>query len=174
MMLIALNSFGRIWTCRADREEGGAHRRTAFYNTTGVPVGDGVRHRSCVYGHVRLNGCWGFRPENAERILHRIFESEGLVIRDGHRKLFLRAPAVASFPDRYLLAITSETVGWMDRGDAWTRANAEVLSFSESRDRQEALLLLPAFGWVHGASGTFCLLPDDENPARSYLRSVAE
>ena len=173
-MLIALNSFGRIWTCRADRAQGSAHRGTAFYNTTGVPVGGGVRHRSCVYGHVRLNGCWGFRPENAERMLHRIFDSEGLVIWGGHRKLFLRAPAAASFPDRYLLAVSSETVGWIDRGGHWACAAAENVSFSESRDRQEALLLLPAFGWVHGALGTFCLLPDDENPARSYLRSVAE
>ncbi len=173
-MLIALNSFGRIWTCRADREERSAHRRAAFYNTTGVPVGDRVRHRSCVYGHVRLNGCWGFRPETAGRMLHRIFDSEGLVIWGGHRKLFLRAPAAAASPDRYLLAIASGTVGWIDRRDAWTCANAEVVSFSESRDCQEALLLLPAFGWVHGALGTFCILPDRENPARSYLRSVAE
>lgn len=173
-MLVAPHSFGRIWTCRPAREEGSANRGTAFYNTTGVPVGDGIRHRSCVYGHVRLNGCWGFLPENAGQLLHRIFETDGLVTWNGHCKLFLRAPTAATVPDRYLVAFASETVGWIDRRETWKCAAAEVVSISESHDRQEALLLLPAFGWVRGAAGTFCIIPDRESPARSRLQSVGK
>ena len=172
MMLVALHSFGRIWTRRAARGEGSAHGGMAFYNTTGVPVGDRVRYRSCLYGHVRLNGCWGFRPENVGGMLHRVFDTDGLVTWDGHRKLFLRVPAVATTPERYLVAIASETAGWIDRRETWKCAAAEVVSFSESRDRQEVLLLLRAFGWVRGAMGTFCILPDRESPARSSLQSV--
>jgi len=107
-------------------------------------------------------------------MLHRIFESEGLVTWDGHRKLFLRAPAAATIPERYLVAISSEMVGRIDRRETWKCAAAEVVSFSESRDRQEVLLLLPAFGWVRGAMGTFCLTPDRETPARSSLQSVGK
>jgi hypothetical protein len=33
----------------------------------------------------------------------------------------------------------------------------EVVSFSEGNEQQEALVLLPAFGWLHGEYGNFFL-----------------
>ena len=174
-MLVGIHSFGSLWTRRANRDDARGDRGIAFFNTTGVLIGNTVRHRSCLYGHVRLNGCWGFRPENADRMLDRIFEADDLVNWDGHRKLFLRGPASApANPVRYLVAITSEMVGWMDRRGAWRSSATEVISFSEANDQQEALLLFPAFGWVHGAAGTFCLLPDGDGTARSSLQFVSQ
>jgi len=173
-MLVGIHSFGSLWTRRANRDKSGERRGVAFFNTTAVLIGNTVRHRSCVYGHVRLNGCWGFRPENAQQMSNRVFESDGLATWNGHRKLFLRAPAsAAANPDRYLVAITSEMVGWMDRRGPWRSAATKVISFSEANDQQEALLLFPAFGWVRGATGTFCLAPDSDNPARSSLQCVS-
>ena len=174
-MLVGIHSFGRLWTRRANRADARGNRGIAFFNTTGVLIGNTMRHRSCLYGHVRLNGCWGFRPENADKMLNRVFETDELANWNGHRKLFLRAPAADPVnPARYLVAITSEMVGWMDRRGAWRSGATEVISFSEANDRQEALLLFPAFGWVHGAAGTFCLLPDGDNPARSRLQCVSQ
>ena len=107
-------------------------------------------------------------------MLNRVFETDGLAKWNGHRKLFLQAPAsTATNPARYLVAITSEMVGWMDRRGVWRSGATEVISFSEANDRQEALLLFPAFGWVHGATGTFCLVPDRDNPVRSILQCVS-
>ena len=149
-------------------------RGVAFFNTTGVLIGNTVRNRSCLYGHVRLNGCWGFRPENADGMLNRVFECDDLAQWNGHRKLFLRAPvSAAANPDRYLVAITSAMVGWMDRRGAWRSGATEVISFSEANLQQQALLLMPAFSWVHGAAGTVCLLPDRDNLARCSLQCVS-
>jgi len=174
-MLIGIHSFGSLWTRRADRNNANERRGVTFFNTTGVLIGHTVRHRSCLYGHVRLNGCWGFRPENAQRMLNRVFESDALATWNGHRKLFLRAPASATAnPDRYLVAITSEMVGWMDRRGAWKSDATELISFSETNGQQEVLLLMPAFGWVHGARGTFCLLTERTGPARSGLQCVSQ
>lgn len=174
-MLLGIHSFGSLWSHRADRNNTNEKRGVAFFNTTGVLIGNTVRHRSCLYGHVRLDGCWGFRPENAQRMLNRVFESDDLTMWNGHRKLFLRAPASATTkPDRYLVAITSEMAGLMDYRGAWRSGATEVIAFSEANDCQEALLLFPAFGWVHGATGTFCLVPDSDNPARSSLQCVSQ
>jgi hypothetical protein len=107
-------------------------------------------------------------------MLNRVFEADGLAKWNGHCKLFLQAPAsAATNPVCYLVAVTSEMVGWMDRCGVWRSDATEVISFSEANDRQEALLLFPAFGWVHGATGTFCLLPDADNPVRSSLQCVS-
>ena len=174
-MLVGIHSFGSLWTRRADRNNTNERRGVAFFNTTGILIGNTVRNRACLYGHVRLNGCWGFRPENAQRMLSRVFESDGLAMWNDHRKLFLRAPASATAsPDRYLVAIPSEMVGWMDRRGAWRSGATEVISFSEANDQQEALLLMPAFGWVHGARGTFCLLTERAVLARSSLQCVSQ
>ena len=173
-MLVGIHSFGSLWTRRVNRAGASGNRGTAFFNTTGVLIGNTMRHRSCLYGHVRLNGCRGFRPENADRMLNRVFETDELANWNGHRKLFLRAPSADPVnPARYLVAITSEMVGWMDRRGAWRSGATEVISFSEANSRQEALLLFPAFGWVHGRAGMFCLLPDGDNPARSRLQCVS-
>jgi hypothetical protein len=172
--LVGIHSFGSLWTRRDNRDDVAGNRGMTFFNTTGVLVGNTVRHRSCLYGHVRLNGCWGFRPENAGRMLNRVFETDGPANWNGHCKLFLQAPAsAATNPVRYLVAVTSDMVGLMDRLGAWRSGATEVISFSEANHLQEALLLFPAFAWVHGAKGTFCLVPDSENPVRSSLQCVS-
>ena len=174
-MLVGIHSFGSLWTSRVNQDAKRERREVVFFNTTGVLIGNTVRHRSCLYGHVRLNGCWGFRPENAHRMLNRVFESDDLAQWNGHGKLLLRAPAsAAANPDRYLVSITSGIVGWMDRRGAWRSGDTEIISFSESTGHQEALLLIPAFGWVHGALGTLCLLADRYNPGRSSLQFASQ
>ena len=84
-MLVAVQSFGSIWTARCARtatEGTNLARRGAYYNTTGVLAGDVLRNRSCIYGHVRLDECSGFHPQFAERFIHRVFESEGVTVRE--------------------------------------------------------------------------------------------
>ena len=62
-----------------------------------------------------------------------------------------------------------------ERARFFARAAADRASFPYvlPHDRQEALLLFPAFGWVHGVTGTFCLVPDRDNPVRSSLQCVS-
>ena len=104
-MLVAVQSFGSIWTARCARtatEGTNLARRGAYYNTTGVLAGDVLRNRSCIYGHVRVDECSGFHPQFAERFIHRVFESEGVTAGNGRNKLFLRQIAPGGHAARCL------------------------------------------------------------------------
>jgi len=172
-MLVAVQSFGSIWTARCARtatEGTNLARRGAYYNTTGVLAGDVFRNRSCIYGHVRLDECSGFHPQLAERFIHRVFESEGVTAGNGRNKLFLRQIAPAGTrPDFYLFRIHPVDAGWLDRGGAWKCDAAQVVSFSEGDGQQEILIAIPPFGWVRGTQGTFCAEPRRDRPWMAML-----
>jgi hypothetical protein len=167
-MLVAVQSFGSIWTARGastERDCTKIARRGAYYNTTGVLAGDKLRNRACSYGYVRLDECSGFHPPLAGRFIHRVYDSEGVSAWNGRNKLFLRQLAPAGTrPDVYLFRISAAETGWIDRCGAWKCDAAQVISFSEGNGQQELLLVLPPFGWVHGAHGTFCVDPRRDRP----------
>ena len=166
-MLVAVQSLGSIWTSRATRAplDSIAARRSAYYNTTGVLAGNKLRSRSCIYGYVRLDECSGFNPRFAERLIHCVYESDGVSVWNGRNKLFLRQLAPnGTRPDVFLFRISPADTGWMDRASAWKCDGAQVVSFSEGNGQQEALIILPAFGWVRGTQGTFCADPRGDRP----------
>ena len=177
-MLVAVQSFGSIWTerrARADVDGANSARGRAFYNTTGVMARSKLRSRSCVYGYVRLDECSGFHLSSAERVIHRVYESEDISVWSGRNKLFLRQLMPAGTrPDVYLFRVGSTEVGCIDRCGAWTCSAAEVVSFSEGNGQQEALLILPAFGWVRSEHGTFCVDPRRDEPWMAVLSCAAK
>ena len=176
-MLVAVQSFGSIWTARrASTEVEGARspRRIAYYNTTGVLAGNKVRSRSCVYGYVRLDECSGFHACFASRFIHRVYESKGVSVWNGRNKLFLRQLMPAGTrPDVYLFRIDATDTGWIDRDGAWKCDPTQVVSFSEGDGQQECLIVLPPFGWVHGEHGTFCAEPQRDRPWIAALSRAA-
>ena len=166
-MLIAVLGFGRIWSTRAVRN--GKH--AAHFNTTGVFAAGKYRHRSRIFGHVRIDGCTGFHPEVAHGWLSRVFEAEPLTVWSGKRKLFLGEPVPkGTTPERYLIRTGSDETGWIDRERPWICDGGEVVSFSEGNDQQEALVILPAYGWVNSSDGSLFLLPEPERPALARLQ----
>ena len=177
-MLVAVQSFGSIWTERGvstDVDGANSARRRAFYNTTGVMAGRKLRSRSCVYGYVRVDECSGLDPGSAKRVIHRVYESEGVSVWSGRNKLFLRQLTTAGTrPDVYLFRIGSAEIGWIDRCGSWTCSGAQVVSFSEGNGQQEALLILPAFGWVRSERGTFCVDPPRDQPWMAVLSCTAK
>jgi hypothetical protein len=162
-MLVAVQSFGSIWTARGAGTEANcadSARRCAYYNTTGILAGGKLRNRSCAYGYVRADECSGFHPRLADRFIHRVYESEGVSVWNGRNKLFLRQlTAEGTRPDVYLFRISPADMGWIDRAGFWKCDAAQVISFSEGSGQQEALIVLPPFGWVRGTQGTFCVDP---------------
>ena len=164
-MLIAIHSFGSIWTSRCEIG------RTAYYNTSGVLVGSIFRHRSCTYGYVRMNATLGFRPETSHRMLNRVFETDPPPNEwNGKRKLFLRGVAHAiAVPELYLIALSSDDIGAIDRYGAWMCERGSVLSFSDGNGKQQALVLLPAYGWIHSATGTRYVIPKEGRPSEAVL-----
>ena len=164
-MLIAIHSLGSIWTSRCEIG------RTAYYNTSGVLVGSVFRHRSCTYGHVRMNATLGFRPETSHKMLNRVFETDPQPNEwNGKRKLFLRGVAHANaVPELYLVALSSDDIGALERHGAWMCERGSVLSFSDGNDKQQALVLLPAYGWIHSATGTRYVIPKKGRPSEAVL-----
>jgi len=117
-----------------------------------------------------MNATLGFRPETSHKMLNRVFVTE-LNEQNGKRKLFLRGVAPASaVPELYLVALSSGDVGALDWHGAWMCESGSVLSFSDGNYRQQGLVLLPAYGWIHSATGTRYLIPNTERPAEVVLK----
>jgi hypothetical protein len=173
-MLVAVNGFGSIWTRRFGRHCDSVTRfgrDAAFYNTTGVPVGEKMRARSRVYGVTRFNGSSGFTPHHPLQMLNRVFEcAEPCTRDDGRHVLFERLAATSRTPDMYLVTMRDELTGWIEpKSESWKSHECFLISFSQSDLHQEVMLLMAAFGWVRGSGGVFVLVPDPRRPARARL-----
>jgi hypothetical protein len=166
-MKLCILGYGRIWTARPP----GRRPAAAYFNTTGVLVDGRPRPRSCMYGYVRIDECLGFHPDHAHRTIHRVFETDGVSKWNGCRKVFLQTlHARGTPPDRYLLRICPFEVGYINRASSWLCETGDVISFSEGNDQQEALVILPAFGWVRSNGGLFYLIPHAGRPWLAEFR----
>ena len=47
--------------------------------------------------------------------------------------------------------------------------HGQGLSFSDDNDKQQALVLLPAYGWIHSATGTRYVIPKEGRPSQAIL-----
>jgi len=175
-MLVSVLVFGSIWTRRVAKDArnraGVRITEAAYYNTTGVLVGDKLRNRPCTYGVARFNGNSGFRPDCIHQMLQKVFECEPPCVWDGHNKvLFKKLLSNSAKPDAYLLTITADQSGGINRDQAggWLHHDAHLISFSESGGQQEVMLVMPAHTWVRGRLGTFFLEPVAQNPRDARL-----
>jgi hypothetical protein len=167
-VLTAILGFGSIWTVRPASSKRGA----AYFNTTGILVSGKWRHRSCLYGYIRMDSTIGFQPVSGHRAIHRIFESEPVCEWHGKRRLFLKNIAGKARPDRYLANLSSRILGWVDRDTQWMCEAGELLSFSEGNGEQEALVVLPPYGWIRTANGSFSLQPKHERPWMAQFHRI--
>ena len=170
-MLISILGFGSIWTRR------GGTLGSAYFNTTGVLVGDKLRNRPCTYGVARFNGNSGFRPDCMHRMLEKVFECEPPCIWNGHNKvLFKKLLRESAKPDAYLVTITAEQSGGINinHPGSWMHNDTRLISFSECSGLQEAMLVMPAYTWLRGRLGTFFVEPMAQRPwaARLILSST--
>lgn len=175
-MLVAVHGFGSIWTRRFGKNVESDARYTrdaAFYNTTGVLVGNKLRARSRVYGVGRFSGNSGFTPHRPERMLNRVFKCGEPCSRiNGMLVLFQELMPEVVIPDYYLVIVHHSDTGWIDCEATWKARECVLVSFSESDVAQEAMLLMPAFSWVLGGHGALVLEPDPLKPGHARLRGV--
>src|SRR5580700_9026287 len=153
-MLISVLSFGSVWARRVAKSAQQPARfsalDTAYYNTTGVLVGDTLRNRPCVYGVARFNGSSGFRPDCMHQMVQKIFECEPPCVWNGHNKVLFKA-----------LVAGAEKSGGINREQpgGWLQDGAQLISFSECGGKQEVMLVMPPYTWVRGRLGTFFMEP---------------
>ena len=51
----------------------------------------------------------------------------------------------------------------------WKSDGVVLLSLSQFREQQEAMLLVPVYGWIRGALGRFIAEPSTDRPWRASL-----
>ena len=174
-MLVTITGFGSIWRWRFRKDENDPRRfaRAAYFNTTGVPVNAKVRTRPKIVGHVRFNGVGGFDPNHSLAMINRVFEcAEPCVWRGQNKVLFKRMLPTPQQPDYFLVVVRSPEVGHLGVGSStWRSEDTLLISFSECRDKQEAMLLMPPDSWLHTALGKLVLQPLVSRPwsARLHL-----
>ena len=177
-MFVTVTGFGSVWRWRFGKDQNDPRRfaRAAYFNTTGVPVGGQIRSRPRIVGHVRFNGVGGFDPNHPLEMINSVFECAEPCVWQGQNKvLFKRMLPTPQQPDYFLVVVHSSEVGHLDVGSpSWRSDGTLLISFSECRDKQEAMLLMPAGSWLRTDLGKFVLKPFISWPwsARLQLESA--
>ena len=167
-MLVAVTGFGSVWRRRFSRNEHDPSRfaHGAYFNTTGVTVNGQVRQRPQIIGYARFNGRGGFDPNHPSRMVNRVFDCAAPCIWLGQNKLlFKRMLAAPEKPDGFLVVVRPALIGVLEVGSVnWRSDDSWLVAFSECRDQQEAMLLMPAYGWIRSELGRFVLEPMTGRP----------
>jgi len=162
-MLVTITGFGSVWRRRIGKDPRDSRRfaRAAYFNTTGVPVNGKIRTRPKIVGQVRFNGVGGFDPNYPLRMMNSVFECADPCIWQGQNKvLFERMLPTPQQPDYFLVVARASEVGHLDVGSpAWKSEGTLLISFSESRDQQEVMLLMPADAWLRSDLGRYIVRP---------------
>jgi hypothetical protein len=162
-MLVAVTAFGSLWRLRSREEEEGSRlvADTSYYNTTGVLVNGTLRQRPKISGYVRFNGTSGFDPNYPSRAIERVFEcAEPCVWKGDNKLLFKRMLNKPEKPDMFLIVLQRGVHGELAIGaNDWRSRDSWLISFSENREQQEAMLLMPAHGEVVTTLGVWFVQP---------------
>ena len=178
-MLVSVTGFGSLWRWRFDKNQDYLQRfaHGVYYNTTGVEIAGTFRQRPKLTGYARFHARGGFDPHHPSRMIGRVFECSEPCVWQGHNKLlFQRLLSAPEKPDRFFVASRNGIHGALRIGSQnWRSIETWLISFSECRDKQEALLLMPAHGWIETEWGRCVLQPSTQRPwaARLILTSSA-
>lgn len=176
-MLVSVAGFGSLWRRRFDKNHDDSRRfaRGVYYNTTGVHIAGAIRQRPKITGYARFHTCGGFDPHYPSRAIGRVFEcTEPCVWKGDNKLLFQRVLPVPQEPDRFLVVARSKLNGELSVGsNNWRSSDTWLIAFSETAHEQEAMLLMPAGGWIRTSLGQFVLEPEVCRPWISQLLLVS-
>ena len=174
IMLVAATGFGGVWRRRFGKNPNDSSRfaSAAYYNMTGATVNGRIRTRPWIIGHVRFKGVGGFNPNYPSRMINRAFECPEPCVGQGQSKvLFKRLISTPVQPEYFLVVVKHDEVGHLEIGDTrWKSGATLVLSFSECREQQEAMLLISQYPGIRNGLGTFFLEPRPQEPWAAALR----
>jgi hypothetical protein len=176
-MLLAVTGLGRIWKRHRTRDGANANRKNrgaVFYNTTGVVVCGVVRPRSRIYGIARFDCASGFPAHDPERVLNRVVECTDPCASCGENRIVFKCLArpASAIPTAYLVVVRSELTGWIDVAAPWHADSVFVLSFSQSSDQQEIMLVMPRFSWLRSTAGLYLLEPEPPGSRAMLVQQV--
>jgi len=160
-MLVTVTGFGSVWRRWFDNGDDPKRRPGAYFNTTGVKVRGTIHTRSKVVGHIWFSGTVAFDPDRTLGTLASVFECAEPCVREGQNKvLFKRMLSAPQQPDYLLVVVKAADIGHIDLSSRFWRSDGTLLvSLSESRDQQEAMLLMPPGSWLRTDRGMYKLRP---------------
>jgi len=153
-MIVCVLSVGSCWRQPTDG-------RPIVWNSSGVLDHRRVSPRAKVFGQVRFNSRLYQEALGTSGLSGSCWQAPPLAEHLGIRKLDLRRRVrCSSHPDWYLVSVTEQLVGTLD-DRSWEPNNTFLVSFSEWKTRQEALLLVGRHGWLRGGLGSAVLTPGE-------------
>jgi hypothetical protein len=157
-MLVKVLHFGCNWWARFGSNPGDPHRYTrhaAYYNSTGIRCGNKVRRHWIVPGLIRFNGAGDFNPHLPSRSLGHTFLASGPdFLFGGNRLLLKKKMADSATPDCHLVVVSQELHGRFDfASSGWKSPGVLVISASQLRQTQEAMLLIKPGDWIRSSCG---------------------
>ena len=172
MIHVTIEGFGSIWSKRTRPDPRDPKRqRIAYYNTTGVTVSGKVRPRSRIFGQLRFNGVGGFIAAGVERNIGRVFRCSAELDGSVHKLVFHHLLDKPQAPDFFMFAVTSRCTGRLSiESEHWKSDGVLLFAVSESKESQEAILLMPGHSWIRGDLGIFIADPERHRPWRATLR----
>lgn len=172
-MLVTVTGFGSVWRRKFGKSQADPLRfaHGAYYNTTGVQIAGTMRQRPKIAGYARFHACGGFDSHRPSRMMGCVFEcADPCVWRGENKLLFKRILSAPEKPDGFLVVVRPELNGVLKVGTIdWRSADTWLIAFSESGSQQEAMLLMPAYGWIRTELGRFILEPEIRRPWMAHL-----
>jgi hypothetical protein len=164
MMLVQILKFGSNWWARFGCDPADRYRFTrhaAYFNSTGLRFGNKIRRHWIVPGLIRFNGIGDFNPQFPGRCLGVTFECTDLIFAcGGNRVVVERRVTDSEQPDYFLAVVSNDQFGSFDcRRSNWKAASVLAIAVSESREKQEAMLLMKPLDWVRTTLGVWQLKP---------------
>lgn len=151
-MIVCVLSLGSCWRQPSDG-------RPVVWNSSGMLDQCRLRSRAKVFGQVRFNSRLLQEALGTSGLSGSCWQASPLAEHLEIRKLDLqRRVRSSSLPDWYLVSATEQLVGTLDNA-SWDPKDSLLISFSEWKTRQEALLLVRRHGWLRGKLGSAVLTP---------------
>jgi hypothetical protein len=101
-------------------------------------------------------------------MINRVFDcAEPCVWKGCNKLLFRRMLKAGERPDFFLVVARSDLTGQLAVGtEGWRSADTWLLSLSECASQQEAMLLMPANGWIGSSLGRYVL---ESSESRAWI-----
>lgn len=174
-MLVSILGFGSIWEQRIGKDSSDPFRysrHAAFYNTTGIRIGDKYKYLWKLGGKIRFQGGSAFDSARTANNLNCVFECDEPEPRFTWMQMCckrrLRKPEI---PDWFLFRITSGETGWIDLKN-WSAKSDDtfLLSYSAEPPEQELLILMRTDAWIEGQRARLIVEPLWDYPWRAQLQ----
>lgn len=165
-MYVRIISLGSNWWAAhsADRNDPFCfRRRAAWFNSACLKSGRRVRFCWIYPGQIRFNQSSRFHPEFPQRVIGKVFWSEGPTVFGGKTHLLFSRPASIQLPDSYVITLSDPLHGQIHfRSSDWKSSGVQPVSISSRGQRYEAVVLLSAGDWIETGIGRWSVAADGD------------